>query len=66
MKPFQRLETDAQKHVMALQFLASVEVDIPAVTSFICTLYGYKTADINEARYKAFMGMSGGDVEKNP
>ena len=39
VKPFQQLETDAQKQVMALQFLTSVEVDIPAVTSFICTLW---------------------------
>ena len=64
IKPFQRLETDDQKHVMALQFLTSVEVAIPAVTSFICTLYEYKTANINEARYKAFISMSGGNMEK--
>ena len=66
VNPFQRLEADAQKHVMALQSLTSMEVDILAVTTFICSLYGYKTASINEARYKALMSMSGGNMEKNP
>ena len=54
-----------QLYVMALRSLTSEEVDIPAVTSFVCSLFGFKTFDINEARYKAFMCMSGG-TEKEP
>jgi hypothetical protein len=64
VKPLQRLEADAD-HVVALHSLTSDEVDIPGVTSFVCSLYGFKTSDINEARYKAFMRMSGG-TEKEP
>ena len=57
--PFQRLEANP-KHVMALQSLTTDDVDIPGVTAFVCLLYGFKTSDIIEARYKAFMHMSGG------
>ena len=35
-------------------------MDIPGVTAFVCLLYGFKTSDIIEGRYKAFMSMSGG------
>ena len=38
---------------------------MPGVTSFVCSMYGFPTSDINEARYKAFIRMSGGD-EKDP
>lgn len=57
MKPFQWLEAH-QEHVMALQSLTTDEVDIPGVTAFVCSLYGSKTSDITDARYKAFMSMS--------
>ena len=52
-------------HVTALRSLTSIEVDMPGVTSFVCSMYGFTTSDINEARYKAFIRMSGGD-EKDP
>ena len=32
--------------------------------SYICSLYGYKIANKNEERYKAFISMSGGNIEK--
>ena len=38
---------------------------MPGVTSFVCSMFGFTTSDINEARYKAFIRMSGGD-EKYP
>ena len=38
---------------------------MPGVTSFVCSMYGFTTSDINEAMYKAFIRMSGGD-EKYP
>ena len=44
VKPFQQMETDAS-HVMALQSLTSEEVDIEAVTSFVCSLYGFTTSE---------------------
>ena len=59
VRPFQRLEADPD-HVKALQSFTTEEVDIQGVTSFVCLLYGFKTANITEARYKAFMRMSGG------
>lgn len=65
VKPFERLENDGyQHHVKALRSLTSDEVNVPAVTTFICSLYGSKTSNINEARYKAFMRMSGGNEKK--
>ena len=60
VKPFQWMESDAA-HVMALRSLTAEEVDAQAVPSIVCVLYGFKTSDINEARYKAFMRMGGGD-----
>ena len=66
LKPFQRLVTDtSERHVSALQSLTSDNVDMPGVKSFVCSMYGFPTSDINEARYKAFIRMSGGD-EKDP
>ena len=38
---------------------------MPGVTSFACSMYGFTTSDMNEARCKAFIRMSGGD-EKYP
>lgn len=64
VKPFKLMETDAT-HIMALRSLTSEEVDIPAVTSFVCSMYGCKTSGINEARYNVFMCISGGQ-EKEP
>ena len=58
VRPFQWLEADAN-HVTALQSLTAEEVDIPGVTSFVCSLYGFKTPNITEARYKAFMLVRG-------
>ena len=57
----------SDRHVTALRSLTSDDVDMPGVrpTSFVCSMYGVTTSDINEARYKAFMRMSGGD-EKDP
>lgn len=63
VKLFQRLEANAD-HVKALRSLTSKEVDIPAVTAFVCSLYGFNTSNINEARYKAFMHISGGSESK--
>ena len=51
--------------VTALRSLTSIEVDMPGVTSFVCSMYSFTTSDINEARYNAFIRMSGGD-EKYP
>ena len=66
LKPFQRLVADtSDRHVSALRSLTSDDVDMPGVTSFVCSMYGFPTSDINEARYKAFIRMSGGD-EKDP
>ena len=66
LTPFQRLVADISDwHVTALRSLTSIEVDMPGVTSFVCSMYGFTTSDINEARYKAFIRMSGGD-EKYP
>ena len=66
LKPFQRLVADISDwHVTALRSLTSIEVDMPGVTSFVCSMYGFTTSDINETRYKAFIRMSGGD-EKYP
>ena len=35
------------------------------ISSYVSSLYGFKTSDINEARYKSFLRMSGGK-DKNP
>ena len=42
------------------------EVYVTAVTSYVCGLYGFDTSDINEARYKAFMRLSGGGKQTQP
>ena len=54
VRPFQWLEANP-KYVMVLQSFTTDDVDIPPVTDFVCLLYGFKTSDIIEARYKAFM-----------
>ena len=45
--------------MVARIYSTTEEMDVLAVTSFVCKLYGYKTSIILEARYKAFMWMSG-------
>ena len=66
LKPFQRLVADiSDRHVTALRSLTSDEVTMPGFTSLVCSMYGFTTSDIKEARYKAFIRMSGGD-EKYP
>ena len=66
LNPFQRLVADiSDRHATALRSLSSVEVDMPGVTSFVCSMYGFTTSDITAARYKAFIRMSGCD-EKDP
>ena len=67
VKPFQRLASNAD-HIAAMQSLTTEEVDIPGITAFVCLLYGFRTSNITEARYKAFMRMSGGkgkDLQAN-
>ena len=65
VKPFTFEADVSHEHVMAVRSLTSEEVDVPAVTSCVCLQYGFNTCDINEARYKAFMRMTG-DNEKEP
>ena len=61
-RPFELLESDVSgRYIMALQSLTSEEVDMAAVTSYVCWLYGFKTNDVNKARYMAFLRMSGGN-----
>ena len=64
VRPFQLLRAEPD-HVMALRSLTTEEVDIPGVTSFVCLLYGFQTSNINEARCKAFVCMTGG-TRKEP
>ena len=62
VKPFQRLVADPN-HTRALISLSSDDVDVPGITTFVCSLYGFGTSDINEARYTSFMRTSkGGDA----
>ncbi|CAM1331032.1 Uncharacterised protein g10458 [Pycnogonum litorale] len=63
LKPFTRLEED-DDYVTALQSLSSNDVDVKGVTSFVCSIYGFQSADINDARYKAFIRMSGGNANQ--
>ena len=42
-----------------LMSLCSEEVDIQAVTKYVCRVYGFKgISDINEARYQSFMKLT--------
>ena len=51
LKPFLRLVADtSDRHVSALRSLTSDEVDMPGVTSFVCSMYGFTMPDINEAK----------------
>ena len=59
MRSFQWLEEELD-FIMALKSLTSQKVDIPGVTSFFCQLYGFRTSNIVEVRYKAFMRMCSG------
>ena len=59
VKPFQRLVADPD-HTRALISLSSDDVNVPGITTFVCSLYGFGTSDIKEARYKSFMRTSKG------
>ena len=59
VRSFQWLEEELD-FIMALKSLTSQKVDIPGVTSFFCQLYGFRTSNIVEVRYKAFMRMCSG------
>ena len=65
MKPFAlpEMQIDAGQ-LNALWSLTSDEVDVPAFTSFLYSLYGFNTTDINEARYKSCMRISCGKGKK--
>lgn len=60
VKPFKSIVAD-EEYVTALRSLTSLDVDIPGVTRYITFLYGEKSSNINEARFKAFMRMSYGN-----
>ena len=57
--PWKRL-IDSHKHIEAIRTLTTNEVDVCGVTSFICSLYGHRSSDINDARYKVFVRLTGG------
>ena len=59
VRSFQWLEEELD-FFMALKSLTSQKVDIPGVTSFFCQLYGFRTSNIMEVRYKAFMRVCSG------
>ena len=59
VRSFQWLEEELD-FIMALESLTSQKVDIPGVTSFFCQLYGFRTSNIVEVRYKAFMHVCSG------
>ena len=64
VRPLQRLinkETD--QHLSALRSLTSA-VDVAAVTSYVCALYGHNIDDIDEARFKTFLRISGGKTDE--
>ena len=51
----------AEPHVKALQTLSTKLVNKTSVTAYICRIYGFKAVnDINEARFQAFVEMTGG------
>ena len=55
----------SDRHVTVLRSLTTAEVDMPGVTTFVCSMYGFITSDMDEAKYKALMRMSGGDEKDN-
>ncbi|PIK60587.1 hypothetical protein BSL78_02523 [Apostichopus japonicus] len=56
--PFSYLEKDPD-YVEALKSLCTNAVDKPAVTAFVCRIYGFKALDdINEARHQSFTRMT--------
>ena len=58
--PFSYLEKD-QNHVVALRSLCSDVIDRPAITAYVCRMYGFKPlSNINEARYQSFIKMTRG------
>ena len=64
VKPFGLLDCDClNRHNAAMCSLTS-EVDIPAVTPYVCSLYGFDTEDVDYARCLAFMRMVYGTTTK--
>lgn len=60
VRPLRQLLTEAsESDISDLRSLTST-MDAPAITSFVCRLYGLRTSDINEARYKIFLRICGG------
>ena len=58
--PFSYLEKDSN-YVEALRTLGTDVIDKPAVTAYVCRLYGFRTLNnINEARYQSFTKMTKG------
>ena len=60
MNAFSSLELQENAgHLNALKYLTSEDVD--SITVFVCSLYGYNTVfDIDEAKYKSLVFVSGG------
>ena len=66
LKPFQRIVADiSDRHVTASRSLASVEVDMPGVISFVCSMYGFTTSD-KRSKVQGILRMSGGDEKYHP
>ena len=58
--PFSYLEKD-EDHVSALRSLCSDVIDTPAITAYVCRVYGFKAlSNINVARYQSFIKMTHG------
>ena len=58
--PFSYLEKDSN-HVAALRSLSSDVPDKPAITAYVCRLYGYKALhNINAARYQSYTKTTNG------
>ena len=55
--PFKRL-IESTEHIQEMRTLTTNEVDVKVVTSFICSLYGYNTSHINDARYNVFIRLT--------
>lgn len=64
MKPFSLLKNDDSKKFVELFIKMgdiSNDIDIDTTSEFVCRMYGqYKNNNVNEARYKKLLEMSGG------
>ena len=60
--PFKRL-IESTEHIQEMRTLTTNEVDVNGVTSFICSLYGYNTSYINDARYNVFIRLTRGGIQ---